>query len=169
MEERHQVWSIPSSIIQLFCHCERSLNRISVLVHGFTEKLEWFVSTDCDSKALLYVVQFNVKPQFVVLDQIDIGDIYCQTWCLTCSGRKVIVTHDCVWLTDAYEANTFGDTVSIEIKPKQGWLSVREESQGPVTDLCHRCLRQYAKLDHGQSDEFSGLSSTFNLYFSPLF
>lgn len=76
-------------------------------------------------------------------------------WKKDISGRKAIVTHDCVWLTDAYEANTFGDTVSIEIKPKQGWLSVREESQGPVTDLCHRCLRQYAKLDHGQSDEFS--------------
>ena len=46
----------------------------------------------------------------------------------------------------------------MEIKPKQGWLSVKErptEDTAAAVDLCHRCLRQYAKLESGQSDEFS--------------
>ena len=36
------------------------------------------------------------------------------------SGTSVIVSDDCVFLTEEYSKNTTGDTFSVEIKPKQG-------------------------------------------------
>ena len=36
-------------------------------------------------------------------------------------SRKVIVSPDCVFLDDKHRVNTFGDTLSIEIKPKLGY------------------------------------------------
>ena len=38
-------------------------------------------------------------------------------------SRKVIISPDCVFLDEKHLYNTFGDTWSIEIKPKQGWHS----------------------------------------------
>ena len=67
-------------LAQLFCHCERRLNRTSVLVHGFTEKLDWFVIDKLWFQSPAYVVQLNGKPQFVVLDQIDTLMIYWRHW-----------------------------------------------------------------------------------------
>ena len=45
--------------------------------------------------------------------------------------------------TTDYLKNTFGDTFSVEIKPKQGWHS---EKSTCAVDLCSRCLKQFAKL-----------------------
>ena len=36
-------------------------------------------------------------------------------------SRKVIISPDCTFLDEKHLSNTFGDTWSIEIKPKQGW------------------------------------------------
>ena len=36
------------------------------------------------------------------------------------AGTSVILSEDCVFLTEEYSLNTTGDTFSIEIKPKQG-------------------------------------------------
>ena len=43
------------------------------------------------------------------------------------AGTSVILSEDCVFLTEEYSLNTTGDTFSIEIKPKQGnyiWIKV---------------------------------------------
>ena len=39
-------------------------------------------------------------------------------------SRKVIISPDCVFLDEKHSSNTFGDTWSIEIKPKQGFNSI---------------------------------------------
>lgn len=67
-------------------------------------------------------------------------------------SRTVILSPDCVFLTPDYEWNTKGDTFSVEIKPKQGWHSLKASCS---VDLCHRCLKQYAKLYQGEIDAFS--------------
>ena len=36
-------------------------------------------------------------------------------------SRKVIISPDCVFLDDKHRINTFGDTLSIEVKPKLGY------------------------------------------------
>ena len=36
-------------------------------------------------------------------------------------SRKVIISPDCVFLDDNHRINTFGDTLSIEVKPKLGY------------------------------------------------
>ena len=36
-------------------------------------------------------------------------------------SRKVIISPDCVFLDDSHRINTFGDTISIEVKPKMGY------------------------------------------------
>ena len=36
------------------------------------------------------------------------------------AGTTVILSADCVFLTEEYSRNTMGDTFSVEIKPKQG-------------------------------------------------
>jgi hypothetical protein len=59
---------------------------------------------------------------------------------------------DCVFLTPEYEENTSGPTFSIEIKPKQGWHSLKATCS---VDLCHRCLKQHAKLYQGNIDSIS--------------
>ena len=41
------------------------------------------------------------------------------------NSKRVILSPDCVFLTPEYEANTTGDTFSVEIKPKQGWHSLK--------------------------------------------
>lgn len=56
-------------------------------------------------------------------------------------SKKAILSHDCAFLTAEYEAGTDGDTVSFEIKPKQGWHD--DDQRG--ADLCQRCLKQWAK------------------------
>ena len=64
--------------------------------------------------------------------------------------RKVILSPDCAFLSDGdYGFNTRGDTFSVEIKPKQGWHSLKANCS---VDLCHRCLKQYAKLYSGEID-----------------
>lgn len=68
------------------------------------------------------------------------------------NSRKVILSPDCVFLTPEYEENTVGDTFSVEIKPKQGWHSLKATCS---VDLCHRCLKQYAKLYEGDIDSIS--------------
>lgn len=64
-------------------------------------------------------------------------------------SRKVISSPDCVFLDENHILNTFGDTFSIEVKPKQGW------HQYGQTQLCHRCLKQKAKLHQGEIDTIS--------------
>lgn len=85
--------------------------------------------------------------------------------------KKVIWSPDCVFLTKEYAANTkgklskypdnlsdvsqdyvTGETFSIEIKPKQGWHSLKATCS---VDLCHRCLKQHAKLYQGEIDSIS--------------
>jgi inositol-pentakisphosphate 2-kinase len=68
------------------------------------------------------------------------------------NSRRVIVSPDCVFLTDDHERNTSGDTLSFEIKPKQGWHSLKATC---AVDLCHRCLKQHAKLYRGEIDSIS--------------
>ena len=70
------------------------------------------------------------------------------------AGKKVILSTDCVQLTDHYEVNTEGPTFSIEIKPKQGFLSIKDVD-GQKVGLCHRCLKQYTKLQSGQIEDWS--------------
>ncbi len=41
------------------------------------------------------------------------------------NSRRVILAPDCVFLTEDYQAGTAGDTISVEIKPKQGWHSLK--------------------------------------------
>ncbi|TRY63503.1 hypothetical protein TCAL_00402 [Tigriopus californicus] len=67
-------------------------------------------------------------------------------------SKKVIMSHDCTFLTPEYERNTQGDTISFEIKPKQGWHSLKASCS---VDLCHRCLKQYAKLHKGEITSIS--------------
>ncbi|QQP35553.1 Hypothetical protein FKW44_023817, partial [Caligus rogercresseyi] len=57
-------------------------------------------------------------------------------------GSIVIVSPDCTFLTPEYERNTIGDTISVEIKPKEGWHSPKLFYS---SDLCHRCLKYSAK------------------------
>jgi len=68
------------------------------------------------------------------------------------NSHRVIVSHDCVFLADDYDAGTVGDTFSFEIKPKQGWHSLKATCS---VDLCHRCLKQHAKLHRGEIDSIS--------------
>ena len=44
------------------------------------------------------------------------------------AGTSVILSQDCVFLTEEYSLNTTGNTFSIEIKPKQGNSSIRNQS-----------------------------------------
>lgn len=67
-------------------------------------------------------------------------------------SHRVIVSPDCVFLTQRFDLNTVGETFSIEIKPKQGWHS---EKATCAVDLCSRCLKQYAKLYQGKIDRIS--------------
>lgn len=60
-------------------------------------------------------------------------------------SRKVIISPDCVFLDDKHRINTFGDTLSIEVKPKLGY-------HGGYPKLCTRCLKQEAKLQEGDID-----------------
>lgn len=60
-------------------------------------------------------------------------------------SRKVILSPDCVFLDDNHRTNTFGDTLSIEVKPKLGY------HEG-YPKLCTRCLKQEAKLQEGDID-----------------
>lgn len=68
------------------------------------------------------------------------------------NSKKVIVSQDCVFLTPEYDLDTIGDTFSVEIKPKQGWHSLKASCS---VDLCHRCLKQYAKLYRGEISSIS--------------
>ncbi len=68
------------------------------------------------------------------------------------NSRRVIVGPDCVFLSDEYARGTRGDTLSFEIKPKQGWHSLKATC---AVDLCHRCLKQHAKLSRGEIDSIS--------------
>lgn len=68
-------------------------------------------------------------------------------------SRKVIISADCVYLTPEYSRNTHGSTLCVEIKPKQGWHS--EKMASCAGNLCHRCLKQYAKLYQGEIDTIS--------------
>ena len=43
-----------------------------------------------------------------------------ERWIKDIAGTSVILSPDCVFLTEEYSRNTTGDTFSIEIKPKQG-------------------------------------------------
>ena len=61
-------------------------------------------------------------------------------------SRKVIVSPDCVFLDSQHLFNTFGSTLSIEVKPKCGFFN-----PGTST-LCPRCLKQEAKLNEGNID-----------------
>lgn len=65
---------------------------------------------------------------------------------------QVILSPDCVFLTPPYAENTTGPTYSFEIKPKQGWHSLKATCS---VDLCHRCLKQYAKLYQGEISRIS--------------
>ena len=65
---------------------------------------------------------------------------------------QVILSPDCVFLTPSYAENTTGPTFSFEIKPKQGWHSLKATCS---VDLCHRCLKQYAKLYQGEISSIS--------------
>ncbi len=68
-------------------------------------------------------------------------------------SHKVILSPDCVFLDDNLVVNTIGDTISVEIKPKQGWHS--EQLASCSSDLCHRCLKQNAKLNQGEINTIS--------------
>ncbi len=68
------------------------------------------------------------------------------------ASRRVIISPDCVFLTSEYECDTFGETFSVEIKPKQGWHSLKATCS---VDLCHRCLKQHAKLFSGEIGSIS--------------
>lgn len=67
-------------------------------------------------------------------------------------SKRVIRSHDCTFLTPEYEINTMGNTISFEIKPKQGWHSLKASCS---VDLCHRCLKQHAKLHKGEITSIS--------------
>ena len=64
-------------------------------------------------------------------------------------SRKVILSPDCVFLDSQHLFNTFGPTLSIEVKPKCGFFN-----PGTST-LCPRCLKQEAKLNEGNIDSIS--------------
>ena len=68
------------------------------------------------------------------------------------NSKRVILSPDCVFLTPEYAENTTGPTYSVEIKPKQGWHSLKATCS---VDLCHRCLKQHAKLYQGNIDSIS--------------
>lgn len=63
-------------------------------------------------------------------------------------SRKVIISPDCVFLDDKHRVNTFGDTLSIEVKPKLGHHT-------GFPNLCTRCLKQEAKLQEGNIESIS--------------
>ena len=62
-------------------------------------------------------------------------------------SRKVILSPDCVFLDSKHLFNTFGHTLSIEVKPKAGFFIPNQYSK-----LCQRCLKQEAKLNEGDID-----------------
>ena len=68
------------------------------------------------------------------------------------NSRRVILSPDCVFLTPEFEPGTRGRTLSVEIKPKQGWHSLKATC---AVDLCHRCLKQHAKVFRGEIDGIS--------------
>ncbi len=68
------------------------------------------------------------------------------------NSRRVILSPDCVFLTPEFDVDTAGDTFSVEIKPKQGWHSLKATC---AVDLCHRCLKQHAKVFRGEIDNIS--------------
>ena len=61
-------------------------------------------------------------------------------------SRKVILSPDCVFLDSEHLFNTFGSTLSIEVKPKCGFFNPG------TSQLCPRCLKQEAKLKEGNID-----------------
>ncbi|XP_040568205.1 inositol-pentakisphosphate 2-kinase [Lepeophtheirus salmonis] len=67
-------------------------------------------------------------------------------------GTIVIVSPDCTYLTPEYERNTIGDTLSVEIKPKEGWHSTKLFYS---SDLCHRCLKYHAKTNKNEISNIS--------------
>ena len=71
-------------------------------------------------------------------------------------SRKVIISPDCVFLDDKHRINTFGDTLSIEVKPKLGYhggefiILGYHYSKSVSLDLCKQFLAVVYRVSHSK-------------------